>query len=89
MHDVIQVLYLELVQAALLLYIWKTKANTVYIIFSECYGALDCEWCVYDHSGSSKLSSPYCAEQRQCFNGVVGAKTPYGDEYCKLLLSSQ
>ncbi|XP_033103553.1 VWFA and cache domain-containing protein 1-like [Anneissia japonica] len=53
------------------------KARTTY---DSCFGVLDCEWCEIDQDGSTLLSSPYCATQRECFGGVLGAKSPYGDE---------
>ncbi|XP_033636500.1 VWFA and cache domain-containing protein 1-like [Asterias rubens] len=51
--------------------------------FSECFGVVDCEWCVATTTSQGKLrklSNPYCATQRECFGGAVGAKSPYYDE---------
>ena len=48
-----------------------------------CRGVLDCEWCEYSKDGSSLLDDPYCATQRECFGGVLGAATPYGDQIGK------
>lgn len=45
-----------------------------------CRGVLDCEWCQYGQDGSTLLKDPYCATQRECFGGVLGAVTPYGDQ---------
>ncbi|XP_071952059.1 VWFA and cache domain-containing protein 1-like [Antedon mediterranea] len=53
------------------------KARNTY---DNCFGVIDCEWCEIDKDGSSMLSAPYCATQRECFGGVLGAKSPYGDE---------
>ena len=43
-------------------------------------GVLDCEWCQLQADGKTPLSKQYCASQRVCFGGVLGAATPYGDE---------
>lgn len=40
---------------------------------------LDCEWCTVDSDGKSHLDKPYCALQKECFGGIVGAKSPYAD----------
>ncbi|XP_071491032.1 VWFA and cache domain-containing protein 1-like [Diadema antillarum] len=45
-----------------------------------CRGVLDCEWCEYNQDGSTLLKDPYCATQRECFGGVLGAPTPYQDQ---------
>ncbi|KAF7711811.1 hypothetical protein HF521_000822 [Silurus meridionalis] len=44
---------------------------------SDCFGVLDCEWCVVDSDGKTQLDKPYCALQKECFGGIVGAKSPY------------
>ncbi|XP_061730052.1 VWFA and cache domain-containing protein CG16868 [Cydia pomonella] len=46
---------------------------------SSCLGVLGCEWCQVDTDGRSQLSTPYCTSQSSCFNGVLGAVTPYGE----------
>lgn len=47
--------------------------------FSDCFGVLDCEWCTVDSDGKTHLDKPYCALQKECFGGIVGAKSPYVD----------
>jgi len=47
--------------------------------FSDCFGVLDCEWCMVDSDGKTHLDKPYCALQKECFGGIVGAKSPYAD----------
>ena len=49
------------------------------IVFRDCLGVVDCEWCVMDNDGSSRLKEPFCSTQRVCFAGVLGATTPYHD----------
>ncbi|XP_023574065.1 VWFA and cache domain-containing protein 1 isoform X2 [Octodon degus] len=46
----------------------------------DCFGVLDCEWCVVDSDGKTHLDKSYCAPQRECFGGIVGAKSPYVDD---------
>ncbi|XP_010603533.1 VWFA and cache domain-containing protein 1 [Fukomys damarensis] len=46
----------------------------------DCFGVLDCEWCVVDSDSKTHLDKPYCAPQRECFGGVVGARSPYVDD---------
>ncbi|KAM9529081.1 VWFA and cache domain-containing protein 1 isoform 1-T2 [Salvelinus alpinus] len=46
---------------------------------SDCFGVLDCEWCMVDSDGKTHLEKPYCALQKECFGGIVGAKSPYMD----------
>lgn len=46
---------------------------------SDCFGVLDCEWCTVDSDGKTQLDKPYCALQKECFGGIVGAKSPYAD----------
>ncbi|KAM6962725.1 VWFA and cache domain-containing protein 1 [Aplochiton taeniatus] len=46
---------------------------------SDCFGVLDCEWCMVDSDGKTTLDKPYCALQKECFGGIVGAKSPYMD----------
>lgn len=46
---------------------------------SDCFGVLDCEWCTVDSDGKTHLDKPYCALQKECFGGIVGAKSPYAD----------
>ncbi|XP_042273263.1 VWFA and cache domain-containing protein 1 [Thunnus thynnus] len=46
---------------------------------SDCFGVLDCEWCMVDRDGKTHLDKPYCALQKECFGGIVGAKSPYVD----------
>lgn len=47
--------------------------------YSDCFGVLDCEWCMVDSDGKTLLDKPYCALQKECFGGIVGAKSPYAD----------
>ncbi|XP_048845318.1 VWFA and cache domain-containing protein 1-like isoform X2 [Brienomyrus brachyistius] len=44
---------------------------------SDCFGVLDCEWCMVDSDGKTHLDKPYCALQKECFGGIVGARSPY------------
>ncbi|MGH0183666.1 UNVERIFIED_CONTAM: hypothetical protein FKN15_025037 [Acipenser sinensis] len=46
----------------------------------DCFGVLDCEWCVVDSDGKTHLHKPYCALQKECFGGIVGARSPYVDD---------
>ncbi|CAL1540838.1 unnamed protein product [Lymnaea stagnalis] len=46
----------------------------------DCMGVMDCQWCQVQKDGKTPLDTPYCASQRVCFGGVVGAHSPYGDE---------
>uniref|UniRef100_A0A674DAC1 VWFA and cache domain-containing protein 1 n=1 Tax=Salmo trutta TaxID=8032 RepID=A0A674DAC1_SALTR len=46
---------------------------------SDCFGVLDCEWCMVDNDGKTHLDTPYCALQKECFGGILGAKSPYMD----------
>ncbi|XP_038821713.1 VWFA and cache domain-containing protein 1-like [Salvelinus namaycush] len=46
---------------------------------SDCFGVLDCEWCMVDNDGKTHLDKPYCALQKECFGGILGAKSPYMD----------
>ncbi|XP_055978206.1 VWFA and cache domain-containing protein 1 [Sorex fumeus] len=46
----------------------------------DCFGVLDCEWCMVDSDGKTHLDKSYCAPQKECFGGVVGAKSPYIDD---------
>ncbi|KPJ13393.1 VWFA and cache domain-containing protein CG16868 [Papilio machaon] len=50
-----------------------------YLTHSSCLGVLGCEWCQVDADGRTPLSSPFCTSQSTCFNGVLGAVTPYGE----------
>ncbi|XP_045532868.1 VWFA and cache domain-containing protein 1 [Pieris brassicae] len=50
-----------------------------YLTHSACLGVLGCEWCQIDADGRSPLSTPFCTSQSTCFNGVLGAVTPYGE----------
>ncbi|KAL1022783.1 hypothetical protein UPYG_G00032240 [Umbra pygmaea] len=47
---------------------------------SDCFGVLDCEWCMVDSDLKTHLEKPYCALQKECFGGIVGAKSPYMDD---------
>ncbi|KAG8193233.1 hypothetical protein JTE90_005580 [Oedothorax gibbosus] len=47
---------------------------------SECFGVLGCEWCQLDSDGISPLPEKFCTDQRKCFGGVLGSRTPYSDE---------
>ncbi|EHB12295.1 VWFA and cache domain-containing protein 1 [Heterocephalus glaber] len=46
----------------------------------DCFGVLDCEWCVVDSDGKTQLDRSYCAPQKECFGGIVGAKSPYRND---------
>lgn len=50
-----------------------------YLSHSNCLGVLGCEWCQIDTDGHTTLNSPFCTSQSTCFNGVLGAVTPYGE----------
>ncbi|CAH0714212.1 unnamed protein product, partial [Brenthis ino] len=52
-----------------------------YVTHSSCLGVLGCEWCQIDADGRTPLSTPFCTSQSTCFNGVLGAVTPYGEEH--------
>jgi len=41
---------------------------------------LDCEWCELDHDQVTSLEEPFCATQRDCFGGILGARSPYNDQ---------
>lgn len=46
----------------------------------DCFGVIDCEWCQLDSDGLTAFKNPFCTQQRKCFGGVLGARTPYADE---------
>ncbi|XP_078657688.1 VWFA and cache domain-containing protein 1-like isoform X1 [Branchiostoma floridae x Branchiostoma belcheri] len=48
--------------------------------YSDCFGVLDCEWCMLGPDGETPLEKEYCDTQRVCFGGVVGSQSPYADE---------
>lgn len=50
-----------------------------YTTHSSCLGVLGCEWCQIDTDGRTPLTAPFCTSQSTCFNGVLGAVTPYGE----------
>lgn len=50
-----------------------------YVTHSSCLGVMGCEWCQLDTDERSPLESPFCSTQSTCFNGVLGAVTPYGE----------
>ncbi|XP_041988223.1 VWFA and cache domain-containing protein CG16868 [Aricia agestis] len=50
-----------------------------YLTHSSCLGVLACEWCQVDADGRTPLAAPFCTSQSTCFNGVLGAVTPYGE----------
>lgn len=50
-----------------------------YLTHFSCLGVLGCEWCQIDADGRTPLSAPFCTSQSTCFNGVLGAVTPYGE----------
>ncbi|XP_023948374.2 VWFA and cache domain-containing protein CG16868 [Bicyclus anynana] len=50
-----------------------------YVTHSSCLGVLGCEWCQIDADARTPLSTPFCTSQSTCFNGVLGAVTPYGE----------
>lgn len=33
-----------------------------------------------DSDGKTHLDKAYCAPQKECFGGIVGAKSPYADD---------
>ncbi|NXV49605.1 CAHD1 protein, partial [Uria aalge] len=51
-----------------------------FFVFRDCFGVLDCEWCMVDSDGKTHLDKSYCAPQKECFGGIVGAKSPYVDD---------
>ncbi|XP_013403576.1 VWFA and cache domain-containing protein 1-like [Lingula anatina] len=46
----------------------------------DCFGVLNCEWCVREKDFNTLLKKPFCTNQNVCFGGVLGAATPYGDQ---------
>ncbi|XP_053612632.1 VWFA and cache domain-containing protein CG16868 [Plodia interpunctella] len=50
-----------------------------YTTHSSCLGVLGCEWCQIDADAKTPLAAPFCTSQSTCFNGVLGAVTPYGE----------
>ncbi|XP_050673806.1 VWFA and cache domain-containing protein CG16868 [Leptidea sinapis] len=50
-----------------------------YVTYDTCLGVMGCEWCQIDMDGQTPLISPFCTLQSTCFNGVLGAVTPYGE----------
>uniref|UniRef100_A0A4W3HXJ0 Cache domain containing 1 n=1 Tax=Callorhinchus milii TaxID=7868 RepID=A0A4W3HXJ0_CALMI len=50
----------------------------------ECIGLLDCEWCMVESDGKTHLDEAYCASQKECFGGIVGANSPYMDDMLAL-----
>uniref|UniRef100_A0A8C9QZH1 VWFA and cache domain-containing protein 1 n=2 Tax=Scleropages formosus TaxID=113540 RepID=A0A8C9QZH1_SCLFO len=57
----------------------NTRCSQRLFSCSDCFGVLDCEWCMVDRDGKTHLDKPYCALQKECFGGIVGAKSPYAD----------
>ncbi|KAF8794033.1 VWFA and cache domain-containing protein 1 [Argiope bruennichi] len=55
---------------------------------SDCFGVLGCEWCQLDSDGMTSLTKKFCTEQRKCFGGVLGSRTPYADEIIEELPES-
>ncbi|CAL1284587.1 unnamed protein product [Larinioides sclopetarius] len=55
---------------------------------SDCFGVLGCEWCQLDSDGVTSLNKKFCTEQRKCFGGVLGSRTPYADEIIEELPES-
>jgi hypothetical protein len=54
----------------------RTDCNTLSSKL-DCLGVVDCEWCMFDSDGHSSLKQPFCAHQKSCFAGVLGALSPY------------
>lgn len=46
---------------------------------NDCIGVIDCEWCEVDNDRVTRVKQPFCASQRMCFGGVLGAQSPYND----------
>lgn len=40
---------------------------------------MGCEWCQVDVDAETYFALPFCTQQASCFNGVLGAITPYGN----------
>ncbi|GFR18765.1 VWFA and cache domain-containing protein 1 [Trichonephila clavata] len=55
---------------------------------SDCFGVLGCEWCQLESDGVTPLAKKFCTEQRKCFGGVLGSRTPYADEIIEKLPES-
>ncbi|XP_054722418.1 VWFA and cache domain-containing protein 1-like, partial [Uloborus diversus] len=47
---------------------------------NDCFGTLGCEWCQLSSDGITPLQKKFCTDQRKCFGGILGARTPYADE---------
>jgi len=45
----------------------------------DCIGVLDCEWCELNRDRVTGLDKPFCGTQRECFGGILGARSPYND----------
>ncbi|OXB66638.1 hypothetical protein ASZ78_013897 [Callipepla squamata] len=56
------------------------RGGLLVLISRDCFGVLDCEWCMVDSDGKTHLDKSYCAPQKECFGGIVGAKSPYVDD---------
>ncbi|XP_055956054.1 VWFA and cache domain-containing protein 1 [Patella vulgata] len=56
---------------------------------NDCMGVVDCSWCQVQLDGNTPINKPYCASQRVCFGGVIGAHTPYGDEIAANVMAQQ
>lgn len=39
---------------------------------------MGCEWCQVDVDAETYFALPFCTQQSSCYNGVLGAITPYG-----------
>lgn len=47
----------------------------------DCLGVQGCEWCQVDVDAESFFAQPFCTQQTACYDGVLGAETPYGGGY--------
>ncbi|XP_065835892.1 VWFA and cache domain-containing protein 1-like isoform X2 [Oscarella lobularis] len=43
---------------------------------SDCFGVVGCEWCSYDYTSRSTISSPYCDDSHRCPLGSRGLAFP-------------
>lgn len=51
----------------------------LYTTEDSCMGIVGCEWCQIDLDGETPIETPFCTSLTNCFNGVFGSITPYGD----------
>lgn len=53
--------------------------------YLDCLGLTGCEWCKYDVDGNF-LRKPFCSTTNTCFNGVLGARSPYKGDLTETIL---